>query len=608
MRLTKLTVKNFRSIKAAEGIHIEPLQAFVGENNAGKSNFLRAVNCFLSPGSGGAGGGDFNDPNAEIEIECEFSNLSDKERRGLRPYLLGDRLILQKSLRLEVDPRTDKQKIVAEYRGYQAEPQNWWLSINKIEEREGARPNWQNIAEANGIIEYVRALDGRVNKTSYKQGLERYLAEIDVDYDEPRLGETQALGFQSNLLSKLPRFYLLPAITDYSNEIDRRSSSTVFRQLMGHLSDRIIKTDPRYAEIEAALKTLRSLLNTQTAVVNEDEAGVIGRLTALGTVETSLTKIVGKLMPGVKGVQLEVAIEEPKELFSRGVTMKVDDGVLTDVLDKGHGLQRSVVFGLLQMLIQTARESDIDDEDVDRPIILGIEEPELYIHPQCQRLIYNVLKEFAGVSADNDAQGTDQVLYTTHSTALVDVGFYERVAIVRKDNLAEGTVVRQCQSGVLGNIEERKGFKLLTSFSLKHNELFFAREIILVEGVEDEIAVIATARKIGRVVDLPDEIGLSVVVTQNKEQIPKFQKILNAYGLGYGVLLELDGHPEDHVKNSSILGLIGANRVAKIPEKLEHLLGQENHFPDVFYAKTFFSNPNNINAAFEELVAGLLPP
>jgi hypothetical protein len=38
--LTSISVRNFRSIKAAEKIRLEALQAFVGENNCGK---LRAL-------------------------------------------------------------------------------------------------------------------------------------------------------------------------------------------------------------------------------------------------------------------------------------------------------------------------------------------------------------------------------------------------------------------------------------------------------------------------------------------------------------------------------------------------------------------------------------
>src|SRR5208283_4024743 len=103
-------------------------------------------------------------------------------------------------------------------------------------------------------------------------------------------------------------------------------------------------------------------------------------------------------------------VEEWKEIFSKGVNIKVDDGVLTYVLDKGHGMQRSIVFALLQMLIKAGQQAAENQS-----IILGIEEPELYIHPHTQRLIFGVLKEFAGLAGDIDiATGADQVLYTTH--------------------------------------------------------------------------------------------------------------------------------------------------------------------------------------------------
>ena len=148
---------------------------------------------------------------------------------------------------------------------------------------------------------------------------------------------------------------------------------------------------------------------------------------------------------------------------------------------------------------------------------------------------------------------------------------------------------------------------LVTSFSLKHNELFFAREVVLVEGPVDEIAVIATARKLGRIVDLPDEIGLAVVVTHGKDEIPKFQKILNAFGMTYSVLLELDGTNEHDGTNGRIINLLKGNAVAKIPERLERLVGRDDHFPNMFYAKVFFSTPENITSDLEAVVSTLLP-
>ena len=591
MRLTAFKVQNYRSIKSCDGVRVEPLQALVGENNAGKSNLLKALSVFLTSGAGGTSPTDFNDRQKPIVIECEFSGLSAGETNRLAPYLMGDKLILQKTLMLVEDEKSGKIKVESEYHGYQAEPADWWLSITKIEANI-AKPNWKEIAEQNGLAELAQTPDGKFNKTSYRSGISKFLSANLVAYDPPTLGETQALGLQPNLLAALPALYLLPAITDYSNEIDRRSSSTVFRRLMGELSDRIVKADDRYAELEAAISTVRQLLNS----LGGDEA--VQRLGTFSTVETGLAEIIAKLMPSVRGVRLDVTVDEPRELFSRGIALQVDDGVMTDVLEKGHGLQRSVVFGLLQMLIKTTRETQ--GENIERrPIILCIEEPELYIHPQSQRLVFSVLKAFA-------TSGSDQVLYTTHSPAFVDVGFYERIALVWKQDAETGSVVRQCEAGVLGSLEERKGFQLLTSFSLKHNELFFARNILLVEGPEDEIAVVATARVLGHIVDLPDERGLAVVVVTNKQSMVKFQKLLNAFRVPYRVLLELDGQPETDGDNELILGLLNGNGVVTLPNTLEDMLGLQHHFKKVYDAHQFFAAADNINAAWREKVEQLL--
>ena len=598
MRLVRLNIANFLSIKNIDELRIEPLQGFVGENNAGKSNILRAIDCFLSASAGGMTPDDFNDPTQQAIIEAEFDGLSDSERKRLRTYLIGDRLILQKRLAITQDDRSGKTKVVSDYHGYRAEPRDWWLSTAKVIEEKGSRPKWEEIATEHGLLDYVRGEDGRVNKASYGAGLIRLLYEQDdIEYDTPELGQTQALGIQQNLLASLPEFYMLPAITDYSDEIDRRSSSTVFRRLMADLADRIMQADPRYGEIEATLTKLRQLFNP--AIAGEEPQ----RLEALSSVEISLRDTIKRLMPSVDGVQLAVEVEESKEIFSKGVTIKVDDGVLTDVLAKGHGMQRSIVFALLQMLIKSGQQ-----QAEARPIILGIEEPELYIHPHAQRLIFRVLKEFSGLTDDPDhALSTDQVIYTTHSPAFIDVSRYERIGVVRKEPAA-GTIIRQCTVGVLGTVGERKSFKLLTSFGLKHNELFFARDCIIVEGAEDEIGIISTARKLGVIVDLPDEIGLSIVVADGKGDIPKFQTVLNAFGFDYGVLLELDGKPETDGQTAPILDNLNGNRLATVPKRLEDTLGVGRHFDDQRHAKQFFSERANINEAMEDIVRSLLPP
>ncbi len=62
---------------------------------------------------------------------------------------------------------------------------------------------------------------------------------------------------------------------------------------MADLADRVIKTDPRYKELDEALSKIRALLN------RVPEEGAPPRLQALSTVEETLRDFVKKLMPSL---------------------------------------------------------------------------------------------------------------------------------------------------------------------------------------------------------------------------------------------------------------------------------------------------------------------
>lgn len=586
----------------SEDIRIERLQALVGENGAGKSNILTAINAFLSAGAGGIKEQNFYNINEPIVITSTFTQLTDEERKKIRRYLIGDKLILEKHISLATDEKTGKPKISGDYHGYMANPKDWWLSTEGVNGEKGAKPNWKVIAGEHDILEYVQTPDGKVNKTSYSKGLERLLLERDdIEYDEPVLGETQALGYATVLLAHLPQFYLLPAITDYSDEIDRRSSSTVFRRLMGDLGDRIIKLDPKYKEIEESLEKIKNLLNPTSQADSES-----GRLKVLEGIEEELKAEIKYLMPPVEKVSLKVEIEGTRELFSRGVQLEIDDGKMTDVLDKGHGLQRCVVFALMKTLIKNERGALLggaDSQTETKPIILAIEEPELYIHPQLQRLVYGVLKTFSSTTGTHD-----QVIYSTHSPAFVDVWDYNRIGVVRKETVEIGTKVHQCEEGVLGTGDEKKDFQLLNSFGIDKNHMFFAKHTILVEGEQDKIAILATGRNLNLFTEFPEEIGFTIIETDNKEQMPKFQKMLNVFNLPYTVLLELDDKPETHQSNKNIIDQLNGNMCVKIQSKLETLVGRTEHFKSTYEAKVFFSKEENLITELKQIVKDIFAP
>lgn len=597
MRLTELSIRNFRSIKKFESFRVNNFQAILGENNCGKSNILAAIDAFLGAGSGGLKRSDFNDCDDAIVIKAKFKVNSPQLRSAWKPYLIGDELILQKHFRLEIDPRSFKESVKAEFHGYKSNPKEWFLSIEKIIAAKGDRPKWKEIVEVNGMPDYFLDEKGNCTKTLFEKGLSKYIQENDIEFDEPDLSETQALGLSSVAVSNLPRFYLLKAITDYSDEVDKRTTNTTFRRLMADLSDRIIKKDPQYIEIQTSLDRISTLLNKVKIEGEEGES----RLQTIGIIESRIQSLLVKLMPSVEGVKLKVETEDIKSIFSKGVELLVNDGVETDVLAKGHGLQRCIVFSLLQSLILNERNELVDGDEEKKmyPIILAIEEPELYIHPQLGKLFYDVLEQFAN---------SDQVIYTTHSPRFIDVSEYENIALASKTK-ENGTIIKNCKVEAFDGIDNKKIYKGISQLNSDVNELFFARRVLLVEGSQDKVGVIETLKKLGLIHVRPEELDFSIIVTDGKGSIPFFARVLNAFEIKYVILhdgdikemMTPDEVDFENKRNGEIHTLCSGN-VVIFPCKMEKTLGLDKHFKDQYEAYSYFSKHENINEDYENII------
>ena len=607
MRLVELSIKNYRSIILIENARLSSFQALIGENNAGKSNVLDAIDVFLSAGSGGIEEADFYDKTQPVIITLKFKIESQHLKKIWKPYAINDELILEKHLWFEEDSRAGKMAIKNEFHGYKAEPKNLYFSIDKIKEQEGNRPDWKKIVENNKLPAYFLN-EGKCTQADYAKGLSKYLAENEIEYNAPDLSHTQALGLQSNVVASLPKLYLLKAETKYSEETDKRSSSSTFRRLMGDLTDRIIKNDPKYLQIEKALKTVDDLLNAQ-----KEEEGKQIRLESLKIIEDKIRDILCNLMPSIEKIRLKVITEDVKTIFSKGVELTVDDGVETDVLLKGHGLQRCILFSLLQALIlnerkqlitETATADGNKETEFNNPIILAIEEPELYIHPQLGKLFYDVLVSFAK---------KDQVIYTTHSPRFIDVYEYESIALITK-NKGDGTRFINCDLKAFEGLTNKKVFKGLTQLNTDVNELFFAKNVILAEGSEDKIAITETSKKLKKINNRLEEKDATIIVTGGKESIPFFVRVLNAFKINYAVLHDLDIRDDmskddkatQNKINDKIKELAG-DKVVTFSINLEDVLGlSKNHFKDQYTALMYFDEHANINSDLEEKIKQLL--
>ena len=80
MQISKITIKNFRSIESAE-ISADRFNIFVGQNNHGKTNFFEALNWFFRGPVKGAGLDIIRfrgaPENSEVSVEVEFTGAQD---------------------------------------------------------------------------------------------------------------------------------------------------------------------------------------------------------------------------------------------------------------------------------------------------------------------------------------------------------------------------------------------------------------------------------------------------------------------------------------------------------------------------------------------------
>ena len=165
----------------------------------------------------------------------------------------------------------------------------------------------------------------------------------------------------------------------------------------------------------------------------------------------------------------------------------------------------------------------------------------------------------------------------------------------------------------LRGLDNQKLFQGFTRLNPSMNELFFAKCVLLVEGPEGSVAVTATLKALGRIINRPEELEWSVIACGGKESIPFFQRVLNAFAIPYAVLHDADitattsaSDKATHEKQNSTIQLLArGNSIHSYPVKLEHSLGLATHFSNQYTAHVFFSDPSKITQEVKDIIGAV---
>ena len=362
-------------------------------------------------------------------------------------------------------------------------------------------------------------------------------------------------GYAGVLKGTLPFFVLVPAVRDVTEE-SKGTKSSPFGKLLFAILDTV--TQEKRAKIECILAEISKQMN---------RSGGNERVPLIADTEKQLNTLLNDFFIGC---DLEIEFETPTlEVLLSAPKLYVDDGFRNAVENKGHGLQRAIIFTILRRYAEHITSSV---EGKKRNLILAVEEPELYMHPQAQRTIRRVFRKIA--------EGGDQVIFSTYSSLLVDVAYFDE--IIRLESICEKTdgkkttasragqlpMARMIQDfetrfpNLRGNATHESMRELYShAYNPRRNEGFFASKIILVEGITEEYSLPIYGDALPNCAFDPQ--GISVVECGGKGAMDRIFRIFNELHIPCYILFDYDsGNSDKNIidKSKELLALAGESQ------------------------------------------------
>ncbi len=215
-------------------------------------------------------------------------------------------------------------------------------------------------------------------------------------------------------------------------------------------------------------------------------------------------------------------------------------------------------------------------------IALLIEEPELFLRPQAQRYLYRLLRAFA--------ENGNQVLYSTHEPAFLNVGRLEELALVEHSPRSGTTIV---QPHPLGADES---FRIVSEIDAERGELLLARAVLLVEGRTEKLSFPFIFAALGHDVDRE---AITIVDCGGKPNMRLFIRICHAARVPCVAVFDRDAAPgrrpsrSQGLLNREIVELAGAERTVVLAPDFEAAAGLKSHRHKPERAWQRFSSPGS---------------
>lgn len=368
--------------------------------------------------------------------------------------------------------------------------------------------------EKEKITEIHRKDDLFIVKKIYSLGEDTKTTSVKEDSEtniSPR-------GPQNILADILPELYLLPAICDVTDEI-KLNSATNFGKFLSLILE---SNEKEFEEVDKLLTQIKDKLESKEDGAPLNKAGI------------EISKILEQQF------QVATVSLRPKTINRKDILKSIDvfihDGHDDLIYQKGHGLQRAFIFAIMRLWADKLNAKRPQEGKDRKDIIIAIEEPELYLHPHQQKIVYKILKDLTAQEKEQI-----QIIYTTHSSFLIHVEDYKNIALVKKPSIEIGTKLTQYTKEIFSPASKEE-FSLLCQFDPERNEMFFARKIIFVEGDTEKMSFPLLLDKLK--IDVVEQ-GISIVECGSKGGIRLFINVLSKFNKKEKLLDYIVMHDKD---------------------------------------------------------------
>lgn len=477
MRVSRVSVENFRLLKNVNVALEDATTVLVGRNNTGKTSLAEVFSRFLNPKDLKFSIADFSSESYE-DFQIAHTHFHESEEETAREALPAIRLSLSISydprttaygplaaLIVDLDPDTSTAIVEFEYK----------LAGGRLADFFGnTRPSdMTSEADTAELLSIVRsripemfertitAIDPNDPTNTRRVSLESVRALISVDLLKAQRGLDDEKERPSDLIGSLFESLFVAASKANGDTIRRETAD----------------------QLKAAVSTIESDLATEIETM---VSGVIPTLQEFG-------------YPGIGNQTLGTQTKLDIEKILLNYTSVHYEGVSGVSLPESYsGLGSRNLVLILLTLLSYYRAFAIR-QAIPGVHLIFVEEPEAHLHPQMQEVFIHQLSALKKLFPEIDKlpdPWTAQFVVSTHSSHVANRAPFSAIRYFRLESPTSESATRHSDVLDLSGVEGMDTDFLHQYLTLTRSDLFFADKAILVEGTSERLIVPKAIEKV----------------------------------------------------------------------------------------------------------------